>query len=85
MNNDMENEMGNGFILVQHSPDYAVQLDRNSAWFGWLFYRHPDGQLVSKRELESWEIMQAEGQRDENIIIDGGHNVMSKSGGLRCG
>jgi len=81
----MNNDAGNGLVLVQHSPDYAVQLDDKSDWYGWLFYKHPDGQFVSSRKLEAWEITQAEDQRDDNHIIDGGHNVISKSGGLRCG
>lgn len=74
-----------GLTLVQRNPDYAVQLDNRHAFYGWLFYRHPDGQFVSKRKLEDWEIMQAEDQRDGDIIIDGDHNVTSKSGGLRFG
>ena len=31
------------------------------------------------------EIMQIEDQRDDKHGIDGGRNVISKSGGLRCG
>jgi hypothetical protein len=47
--------------------------------------RHPDGQLVSCQKLENWEIMQVEDQRDSDIVLDGGHNVISHSNGARCG
>jgi hypothetical protein len=81
---EYNNDVGNGLILVQKNPDYAVQLDERHGFYGWLFYRHPDGQFVSKRKLEPWEITQAEDQRDSNEVIDGGHNIVIGDAG-RCG
>ncbi len=81
----MNNDVGNGLVLVQHSPDRAVQFDGNSPFYGWLFWHHPDGNWVSMSKLSPFDMTQAEDQRDSDIVIDGGHNVMSKSGGLRCG
>jgi hypothetical protein len=31
----------------------AVCFNPGGRWHGWLFYRHPDGQLVSERKLET--------------------------------
>jgi hypothetical protein len=67
-----------GWVRLQKNPERVVCLD-GCNWDGWLFMRHPDGHLVSLRKLKYWEIMQAEDQRDEGIIIDGGHNAVSKS------
>ena len=63
--------LGEGLVLVQVNPDYAVDLSGGKT-SGWLFYKHPDGQWVTRRKLEGWEVMQAEDQRDDGIIIDGG-------------
>lgn len=62
------NQLDNGMTLLQTNPDYAVDLT-GSRWHGWLFARHPDGQWVSQRKLSDWEVMQAEDQRDQNIVI----------------
>lgn len=64
----MRNE--HGLIIVQRNPDKAVDIS-GGRFHGWLFYRHQDGQFVSERKLEPWEIMQAEDQRDDNIVLDG--------------
>jgi hypothetical protein len=77
-------ELRENFVRVQVNPERVVCLD-NGDFHGWLFFRHPNGQLVTERKLKDWEIMQAEDQRDSGIVIDGGHNVISKSGGARCG
>jgi len=77
-------ELKDGWVRVQVNPERVACLD-GSEWHGWLFMRHPDGQLVSCQELKNWEIMQVEDQRDNNIVIDGGHNTISLSGGVRCG
>ncbi|BBH11785.1 hypothetical protein [Chromobacterium haemolyticum] len=47
-----------GFVLVQRSPDKAVCLD-GGRFHGWLMYRHPDGQFVSERKLQPWEVKEA--------------------------
>ena len=73
-----------GWVRLQINPERVACLD-GGQWHGWLFMRHPDGQLVSRQKLKGWEIMQAEDQRDEGIVLDGGHNVISRSGGVRCG
>jgi hypothetical protein len=66
----MSNIIENGLILLQISPNKAVDLS-GGRLHGWLFYQHPDGQYVTERKLEGWEIMQAEDQRDSGIVIDG--------------
>jgi hypothetical protein len=66
----MNNILENGLILLQHSPNKAVDLS-GGRFHGWLFYQHPDGQYVTERKLENCEIMQAEDQRDYGIVIDG--------------
>ena len=69
---------------IHIKPDRGVCLDGGD-WHGWLFVRHVDGAWVSFRKLETWEVMQAEDQLLEGIVTDGGHNVVSRSGGARCG
>ena len=64
----MKNE--HDLIIVQRNPDKAVDLS-GGRFHGWLFYRHPDGQFVSERKLEPWEIMQAEDQRDDDVVLEG--------------
>lgn len=78
------NELKNGWVRLQINPERVACLD-GSEWNGWLFMRHPDGQLVSCKKLEDWEMMQAEDQRDESIVLDGGHTAVSLSNGARCG
>lgn len=59
-----------GFVLLQTKngkPVYSACLD-GGRFHGWLMWKHPDGQWVSKRKLEAWEIMQAEDQRDYGIV-----------------
>lgn len=65
----MSNALPTGLVLVQRNPEKAVDLT-GGPWHGWLFWKHPDGQFVSERKLEPWEIMQAEDQRDENIVLN---------------
>ena len=60
----------NGMVLLQRNPDYAADLS-GGRFHGWLFYKHPDGQWVSDRKLSDWEIMQAEDQRDQDIVMEG--------------
>ena len=72
----MNNILPNGMVLLQTNPDYAADL-QGGKWHGWLFYKHPNGQWVSERKLSSWEVLQAEDQRDQNIVI--------QSPGVRAG
>ena len=62
--------MNNGLTLVQQNPDCAVDL-RQGKTHGWLYVRGADGQWVTCRKLDGWEIMQAEDQRDNGIIQQG--------------
>ena len=64
----MSNELPNGMTLLQKNPDFAVDL-RGGKTHGWLFSKGASGQWVTSRKLENWEIMQAEDQRDEGIVI----------------
>jgi hypothetical protein len=63
--------MPEGFVLLQTKSgqeQYAACMIGRFA--GWLMWKHPDGQWVSDRKLEPWEIMQVEDQRDYDIVID---------------
>ena len=65
-----KNEVPAGFVLLQRhdgKPLYAACLD-GGRFHGWLMSKHPDGQWVSQRKLESWEVMQSEDQRDYGIV-----------------
>ena len=72
-------KLPDNYVRLQNNPERVACLD-GSKWHGWLFSRHPDGQLVSIRKLEDWEVMQAEDQQEYGIVLDGGHNVETKSG-----
>lgn len=70
MSNKDTSQVPEGFVLLQTEkgkPIYAACLD-GGRFHGWLMWKHPDGQWVSKRKLEQWEIMQAEDQRDSGIV-----------------
>lgn len=70
MPNKDTSQVPEGFVLLQTEkgkPIYAACLD-GGRFHGWLMWKHPDGQWVSKRKLEQWEIMQAEDQRDYGIV-----------------
>lgn len=69
-------ELPNGLTLLQKNPDFAVNLTGGKN-HGWLYSKHPDGQWVTNRKLAPWEIMQAEDQRDNGIVI--------QSPGVRAG
>lgn len=64
------NQLKNGLVLLQQNPDCAVDLSGGS-YHGWLFIKNDNCQWVKKRKLEGWEIMQAEDQRDEGIVLHG--------------
>ena len=54
-------QMHNGVLV------YAACFD-HGPFHGWLMYLPPNGQWVSKRKLEPWEIMQAEDQEHYGIV-----------------
>lgn len=60
------NILPNGLVLLQQNPDCAWNPHNN-----WLYTKGADGQWVTQRKLESWEITQAEDQRDANIVLQG--------------
>jgi hypothetical protein len=66
----LTNHLPNGLILLQETPNCAVDLsgDENH---GWLYYQAPGAEWVKYRKLLDWEIMQAEDQRDECIVLQG--------------
>lgn len=65
------NIVGAGLTLVQIHPDRAVDLRPDSRTFGWLFYRHPDGQFVSLRKTEPLELEQAYDQAADMSVMLG--------------
>lgn len=69
----LSSTLPNGLTLVQRAPDCAVDLRRDSKTYGWLFTRSADtnDQWVTVRKIEDWEVMQAEDQRDGNIVQHG--------------
>ena len=78
------NIVGTGLTLVQIYPDRAVDLRHESKTFGWLFYRHPDGQFVSLRKIDQIELDQAYYQAaDMSVMI--GPEVNTKVNKLRAG
>jgi hypothetical protein len=78
------NVTAEGLTLLQINPERAAELRQESQWFGWLFYRHPDGQWVSLRKLDSREIEEAYEQSADMNVLDatpeGGVVLTSKSG-----
>lgn len=68
--NPITNHLSNGLILLQENPNCAVDLSGGED-HGWLYYQVPGEEWVKHRKLLDWEIMQAEDQRDEGIILHG--------------
>lgn len=67
--NQTQNEVPEGFTLLQRENGKAVYAACMTGRFaGWLMWKHPDGQWVSKRKLEARELMQVEDQRDDGIV-----------------
>ena len=60
------NILSNGLVLLQQNPDCAWNPKNN-----WLYIKGLDGQWVTQRKLESWEVMQAEDQRDYEVVQQG--------------
>jgi hypothetical protein len=66
-------KLPSGFVPLQKQNNrivYAACMDSNAMHYKWLMWRHPDGQWVSKRKLENWEVMQVEDQEHYGIVQD---------------
>ncbi|HWK69982.1 MAG TPA: hypothetical protein VNS29_03985 [Burkholderiaceae bacterium] len=64
-------EVPDGYVLLQrHNGQACYAACMSGTFAGWLMWKHPDGQWVSKRKLEAWELMQVEDQRDDGIVIE---------------
>ena len=64
-------ELPNGFVPLQKENGrivYAACMDSSARHYKWLMWLHPDGQWVSKRRLEDWEVMQVEDQAHYGIV-----------------
>lgn len=59
-----------GLTLLQINPERAADLRKDSRYFGWLFYRHPDGQWVTLRKLSAAEIDEAQDQASDMNALD---------------
>lgn len=63
------NEVPDGYALLQrHNGKACYAACMAGPFAGWLMWKHPDGQWISKRKLEPREMMQVEDQRDYNIV-----------------
>lgn len=62
-----------GFVILQtrdNQPNYAACMD-NGRLHGWLMARNFDGQFVSMRKLEHWEILEIEHwQNSTNLMCN---------------
>lgn len=70
MISDFNNITKEGYIIVQRNPTFVVDLNYDSNTKNWLL-KEINNQFFPIRRLESWEIMQAEDQRDLGIILNG--------------
>lgn len=68
MISDFNNITKEGYIIVQRNPTFVVDLNYDSDTKNWLL-KEINNQFLPIRRLESWEIMQAEDQRDYGIIL----------------
>jgi len=70
----MASDLPNKFIPLQQcdgTVTHAACLDSDSHYYGWLMWKHPDGQWVTKRKLDNRELMQVEDQEYYGIVIEG--------------
>lgn len=44
----------------EHGEYRAVETDKASRFYGWVFYKHPDGQWVTLRKATEPELSRAE-------------------------
>lgn len=66
----IKSDLPKNFVPLQQENGklvYAACMD-GGHFHGWLMWKHPDGQWVSKRKLEPWEIMQVEDQAHYAIV-----------------
>ena len=71
-------ELPNGFVPLQKENGrivYAACMDSSARHYKWLMWLHPDGQWVSKRRLEDWEVMQVEDQEYYGIVQKAAHGI----------
>jgi hypothetical protein len=71
-------ELPSGFVPLQEQHGrlvYAACMDSEARHYKWLMWRHPDGQWVSKRKLEDWEVMQVEDQQHYGIVQKAAHGI----------
>lgn len=69
-----------GLTLLQINPKCAADLRKDSSYFGWLFFQHPDGHWVTLRSLNNEEIDEAQDQASNNMVLDLHRVRISKSG-----
>jgi len=77
-------ELPSGFVPLQKENGrivYAACMDSSARHYKWLMWRHPDGQWVSKRKLEDWEVMQVEDQEHYGIVQEAAHGIKEKNNG----
>lgn len=58
-------------MIEDNSGSFAVCLDKESRFNGWLFFKHPDGQWVTKRLALPMEIVNAQAKL-ERLEIEAG-------------
>ena len=53
----MSNDENSGMVEVGLSPDFRTWMcvDQNDRYYGWIFYKHPDGQFVTLRNSTDCE------------------------------
>lgn len=58
----------------EHGESRAIEMDENNRAYGWVYYKHTDGQWVTLRKASSDEIYRAErsqaAQRDDDTCTD---------------
>ncbi len=78
--NEPFNVTETGLTLLQINPEIAAELRSDNRYYGWLFYRHTDGQWVTLRKLSPDEISEANDQAEDMQVLDAGNALRSRSG-----
>jgi len=52
-----------------YAPTLALEDDRDSPWHGWLFFKHPDGEMVSLAKIEEVSEAPADAAPDSQKLI----------------
>lgn len=63
-------KLPDNFTMLQINPDYATNLYGGNG-FHWLFTPDADGVWRPVRKLDRYEVIQAEDQEIDKIVIDG--------------